>query len=1027
MIRASLRRPVAIAMGYFSVALLGVAAFRNIPIELFPDTRLPRLTVNASWPGTSPETMEAFVTSPIEAAIQLVPGTEKVVSVSSEGNASISVFFARDTDMDFARLYLSERMSALEENELPPGLTRIAVRPYVPPEVARQQVPFLSYTFTGVHTLEFLRYYLGDQVVPELQRIEGVALVEVQGGQDRLLEVVLDKRLMAAFNLNPYAVSQRLTDLDLVQEAGSVRSGDNEWTVTIQNRAASAQDIRSAILTTSEDRLVRVSDVAAVHDTHEEPRSHYRVDGRPAVGLELRKEIGANTVRVADAVKERLAQLEDAFPPNTRLLLDSDESEQIRRQLTDLRTRALASVAVILCVLLLFLRSLRSSLVVFATIAFSVLIALNLIYWLGLSLNLFTLMGLAMGFGLIVDNSIVVLENIYRRWQRGRSSTAAVREGASHVVLPVMAATATTLIVFAPFVYMQDELRIYYLPMAAVVAMTLIASLAVAFSLIPALARKLLPRRADGGSEAWSPGRSRPPFYERFYHALVTRSLRWPWVVVAVGALLLAGTGYLFDKNVTRGVTWGGRWGGQQTYVSINITLPRGSDLERVDELTGYFEDRLAMMPEVRNFVSSVGGTSSSTTVRFHEELEHTNVPVMIKDQLYAFSLGFTGADVRVYGFGPSFYGGSGGAPQFRVQILGYNYEKVRDIAEDMGRRLATLPRVRDVNTNAQAGFRQRERISEFGVSVRRDLAAFQNMPVDALSRQVMAAVRGNAGRNTLKLGGDEVNYAVKLEGSHDTDVHELVETLILNADGVPVRLGDLVDVKSQEVLAQIRREDQQYERTVGYEFRGSYKFGDLTTQAIVDATEVPPGYEVKRSDSFGVTSREKNQMRLVLIVSIVLVYMVTAALFESFLLPLCVLLAVPMALIGVFALFLFLDTPFTREASIGVIMMGGIVVNNSILLVHHVNRIRVDRNLGLRDAVVEGTVERVRPILMTATTTITGMLPLVLFSDSTNSNVWNALAYTLIGGLLSSTLLVLTATPSLYYLFERRRARAPA
>lgn len=1023
MIRASLRRPVAVAMGYLSVALLGVAAFRNIPIELFPDARLPRLTVTAMWPGTSPETMEAFVTSPIEAAIQLVPGTEKIVSSSFEGNANISVFFSRDTDMDFARLDLSERLSALEENELPPGLTRIDVRPYLPREVADQRVPFLVYTFTGVHTLEFLRYYLEDQVVPELQRIEGVALVEVRGGQDRLLEVVLDKRLMAAFNLNPYAVSQKLRDLDLVQEAGSVRSGDNEWTVTIQNRAASAQDVRHAILTTSEDRLVRVSDVAAVHDTHEEPTDHYRVDGRPAVGLELRKEIGANTVRVADEVKERIAELESRFPPNSRLLLDSDESQQIRRQLTDLRTRALASVAVILCVLLLFLRSLRSSLVVFATIAFSVLIALNLIYWLGMSLNLFTLMGLAMGFGLIVDNSIVVLENIYRRWQRGRAPEDAVREGASRVVLPVMAATATTLIVFAPFVYMQDELRIYYLPMAAVVAMTLVASLAVAFSLIPALARKLLPGRASGAPGA--PGGSRPPVYERFYHALVTRSLRWPWVVVAIGAALLAGSGYLFDKNVTTGVRWGGRWGGPQTYVSISISLPRGSDLERVDELTGYFEERLALMPEVRYFVSRVNGTSSYTTVRFHEELEHTNIPVMIKDQLYAFSLGFTGADVRVYGYGPSFYGGGGGAPQFRVQILGYNYEKVRDIAEDMGRRLATLPRVRDVNTNAQAGWSQRERISEFAVSVRRDLAAFQNMPVDALSRQVLAAVRGNAGRSTLKMGGDEIDYAVKLEGSHDTDVHELVETLVLNADGVPVRLGDLVDVESQEVLAQIRREDQQYERTVGYEFRGSYKFGDLTTQAIVDATEVPPGYDVKRSDSYSFSSEEKNQMRLVLAVSIVLVYMVTAALFESFLLPLCVLLTVPMALIGVFGLFLVLDTPFTREASIGVIMMGGIVVNNAILLVHHVNRIRTDRNLGLRDAVVEGTVERVRPILMTAATTITGMLPLVLFSDTANSNVWNALAYTLIGGLLSSTVLVLTATPSLYYLFERGRARA--
>lgn len=1026
MIRVSLRRPVAVAMGYLSVALLGVAAFRNIPLELFPDTRLPRLTVSATWRGASPETIEAFVTSPIEAAVQLVPGTEKVVSTSYEGSASIEVWFARDTDMDFARLDLSERLATLEENELPPGVDRIAVQPYLPAEVREQRRPFLQYTFTGSRTLEFLRRHLEDQVAPELRRIEGVALATVLGGRDRLLEVELDKDLMAAFNLNPYVVASKIRDLDLAREAGAVRSGDSEWTVTIQNRASSTQDVRNAILTTTEDRTVRVSDVAVVRDTHEDVVSHYRVNGRPAVRLFLRKEIGANTVRVADRVKERIAVLERSLPVNTRLVLDSDESEQIRRQLSDLRNRALASVAVIFTVLLLFLRSVRSSLVVFATIAFSVLIALNLIYWTGLSLNIFTLMGLAMGFGLIVDNSIVVLENIYRRWQRGRPATDAVSRGARHVVLPVLAATATTLIVFAPFVYMQDELRIYYLPMAVVVAMTLLASLVVAFSLIPALAGKLLPARRHAAEMPSSPGPARAPLYERFYRGLVVRSLRWPWAVVAIGALLLGGSGYLFEKNVVRGVTWGGGWG-QQTYVAINISLPRGSDLERVDELTGYFEDRLRLMPEVKQFESNVQGTRSYTNVFFRDELEHTNVPVRIKDQLYAFSLGFTGADVRVYGYGPSFYGGGGGAPQFRIQVLGYNYEEVRDIADDIGSRLERLPRVRDVDTNTQGGWGRRERTAEFAVGVRRDVAAFQNMPVDNLSRQVLAAVRGDAGASTLKMGGDEVDYAVKLEDSRDIDVHELAETMILNADGVPVRLGDVVDIESRDVLAEIRREDQQYERTVSYEFRGSYKYGDLTSDAVVSLTEVPPGYTVQRRDAFRVSREEKNQMRLVLIVAIVLVYMVTAALFESFLLPLCVLLTVPMALIGVFGLFLALDTPFTREASIGVIMMGGIVVNNAILLVHHVNRIRVARGLGLHDALVEGTVERVRPILMTAATTITGMLPLVLFSTSANANIWNALAYTLIGGLLSSTFLVLTATPGLYYLFERRRDRARA
>ncbi|MGI9627705.1 MAG: efflux RND transporter permease subunit [Longimicrobiales bacterium] len=1019
----SIRRPVAVAMAYLGVALLGLAAWQNVPIELLPDEQLPRLSVTADWPGASPETVEAFLTSPVESAIQLVRGVEKVTSTSSEGQTEIDVEFDRETDMDFARLDLSERLATLEETQLPPGAGQVLVSPYVPPEFAEQSAGFLTYTFTGARTLEALREHLEEVVEPELSRIEGVAVVRTYGGRDRVLEVELNPEQMAALGLTPAMVQTRIGNLDLVREAGAVRADSREWTVTVQNRPESVRDVLDAVVIEDGGRLVRVSDVATVRDTYEDARSHYRVNGRPAVQMQLTKEIGTNTVRVADRVKERMVRVEARSPPNTQFILDRDESREIRRQMSDLRSRALVSAVVIFFVLMLFLRSFRSAGVVFATIAFSIMIALNLIYFLGLSLNLLTLMGLAMGFGLIVDNSIVVLENVYRRWQAGDTPEAAATEGTSEVVLPIMAATATTLIVFVPFVYLQNELRVFYVPLAIVVALTLVSSLLVAFSFIPALAGKILPATRDGARPDRSTALSgrKPPLYERFYRWVVSLTLAWPWAAVVLAAAGLGGSYHLFDKYVTRGVVWGGAWG-QETRIDIQIQLPRGSDLERTDELTRFFEDRLRGLPEVERFVAQINERFAQIRVTFPEELEQTQVPVAIKDQLFAYSLGFSGAEVRVYGYGPSFYGGGGGAPNYSIQVLGYNYEEVRDIAENIGTRLSRQSRVREVNTNATSRFFDRERASEFAVVINRDALARYDLTVDETVNQIRAAIRGQYSNNSLKFQGDEVRYDVKLEGNRDMDLVELREALMNTPSGQPIRLAELVRIEPRDVLARILREDQQYQRRVSYEFRGPQKLGDLVHDAVIDATEVGPGYTVKKADSLRWSDEERSQIYLVLALSVLLIYMVTAALFESLVLPLCVLLTVPMALIGVFLIFFYSGANFTREAYIGVIMMGGIVVNNAILLVDHVGRVRRAGNLSLDEAILEGTMERVRPILMTTTTTVLGLLPLVLFSDGANANIWNALAYALIGGLLSSTLLVLTATPALYLLFERRR-----
>ncbi|MGD8321203.1 MAG: efflux RND transporter permease subunit [Gemmatimonadota bacterium] len=1032
MIGLSIRRPVAVAMTYAAVALLGVAAWLNIPIELLPDTQLPRLTVRGQWPGASPETVEAFLTSPLESTIQQVRGVEKILSDSYEqnglGTADISVEFGRGTDMDFARLDLSERIATLEE-DLPPGVRRVTVSPYVPEEFQDQNKPFLSYTFTGPYTLEALRRHVDDVIEPEIAQVEGVGVVRVFGGRERRLEIDLDQDKIAALGLDPVTVGQKIGELDLVRDAGAVRRGAMQRTITIVNRPQSAQDVRDAIIASAGGTPVRVADVASVHDTYEEARSFYRINGRPAVSFQVTKEIGANTVRVADAVKRRLAEIERLNPYGTRLILDNDESKEIRKQLTDLRTRALFSAGVIFVVLLGFLGSFRSAALIFTTIAFSVLIALNLIYFGGLTLNILTLMGLAMGFGLIVDNAIVVLENVYRRWRGGEAPVDAAGKGAREVVLPILASTATTLIVFVPFVYLQGDLRIYYVPLAVVVGLTLVASLFVAFSFIPALAARVLDlggirRRGrvvtkDGGDTA------RRPFYVSFYAEIVGFTVRHPWVSVLVTAVTFALSYHAFDKYVTTWAMFGGGMSGR-TYISVYITLPRGSNLERTDQLVGFFEDKLAQMPEVKQYTASVQETFAAMEITFPDSLEHTQIPVAIKEQMFAYSHTFTGAEVRVYGYGPSFYGGGSSPPNYYITVLGYNYEKVRDIAEDLGRRLTRLARVREVDTNASSRRYQRDKASEYVVTIDRDRLARHGMSVRELVGRLQAAVRGNQGLRYLKLGGDEVQFQVKLEANQDMDILALKETLVDTPDGERIRLGDVVTIAPRDVLARIHRENQQYERTVNYEFRGPQKLGDLYHERVIAATQVPPGYTVKKGDSYWYISQEdRTQIWITVAVALLLVYMVTAALFESLVQPLAVLLTVPMALIGVYLIFFLTGAAFTREAYVGVIMMFGIVVNNAILLVDHVNGVRREApGLSLHDAIVKGTLERVRPILMTTTTTVLGLLPLVVFGEGVGSNIWDALALVLIGGLLSSTLFVLTITPAVYGVFEGWKAR---
>jgi HAE1 family hydrophobic/amphiphilic exporter-1 len=401
-------------------------------------------------------------------------------------------------------------------------------------------------------------------------------------------------------------------------------------------------------------------------------------------------------------------------------------------------------------------------------------------------------------------------------------------------------------------------------------------------------------------------------------------------------------------------------------------------------------------------------------------------VPLAIKEELVAYSYTFGGAEVRVHGFGPTFYGGGASTPTYSLKLLGYSYQELERLANDLAKRLRSFVRIRDVDPNASGFWFERDKETELVLTPDRARLAAYGLTVGDLLSQVSSFTRGQLARDVAVLSGQEVGVSLKIEGAEEADVRDLLDLVVTTEDGDPVLVSDVVTIESRETLGRIIREDQQYQRIVSYEFRGPTKLGDRVRDAVLAATVLPSGYTIEPERSFWEYEEgEARQLWLVMAIAVLLVYMVTAASFESFRAPLVVLAAVPLALVGVFLVYFYLDETFTREAWIGVIMMAGIVVNNAILIVDRIGvlwRGEEGAALPLAQAAVEGTLDRVRPILMTSATTVFGLLPLVLFTDPGTESVWRALALATIGGLVASTLFVLVTIPALYVLMVAGR-----
>lgn len=1049
-----LSRPVTAGMSFFIVVVLGIASMFNIPLELSPEVEYPKLSVSASWYGVSPEAVEAFLTSPLEASLATVKGVQKISSKSSEGQSYINIEFHPSTDMDFARVEINEKLGMLK-NELPYGVSRPRISAYVPKDF-RELQGFLTFTLAAEKSANEIRKYALENLVTPLMSINGVSGVEVRGGNEREINIIIDYDKVRLFGISNEIITAAVNNAEKILSAGTINIKDKRESVQIKNEVSVAEILNyQPIQRLKDGTVVRLKDIGNVFDDFKERTSYYRINGQEAVFLEIDKEPGAKTIETADKVFSKLDELSKNFPTGFTLNKELDRSEDTRKELNGLFSNAVYSLIIIITLLIFIFRKLSYSLIIVISIIFSLLSALLLFYLFNLSLNIITIASLVLGFGLMVDNSVVVIDYIDRHY-RGRGIkylTIYVKE----IFSPVFASTFTTVAVFIPLLFLTGELKLYFEQFALAIVFSIIASLFVSFAVVPLLFLKFGFQPTEGGLES---RKSPNPAFYKLYEFVQYRIFKFKKLSIALLLLVigipvwllpnrietpivgnvyniifdsdfynehkkyvnyaLGGALNLFFNHIQKGEIFSY---GSTDYIVVRLKLPNGNRIERINDLTKKFEQEiLAYRENFANLTANVLNEENAyLRIEFTKAQSGTAFPYMLKNYLTAYAVQLGGLNVSIFGYGPGFSSGGYLSYSFIVKVSGFNFNKVRELAEEFRNIISTNPRIDNVDIDRALRYGFDEDTYEIVGNLKRNqLEGFDinaNAIIDAISKNA----RGNISYNRFRIGNEEVLYNIKHSNYQQMQLKDMEEMLISNFEKLPRKAGkvkNLIDFNQRKVLSNINREDRQYVRYISYDYKGPYQYGREFLESSIKQLKIPEGYEIKSSFDFGFWMREEDEIEIwkILIISALLILMITASLFESFKKPILIILAIPFSIIGVIFLFHFENLSLDRGAYAGMLLLIGISVNNSIVLVDYLSKNLKKNNI---DDIIKLSFIRVRPILTTTLTTIAALLPIILLGEE---SFWKSLSYSVLGGLSLSTIFTILFIPSIFYLITQRK-----
>ncbi len=993
MIRWAAGRPAVIWSLAAGITVAGVVAFTKLPLATKTQVDTPRISVSARWTFASPELVETYMTSPIESAIQGVRGIHKISSQSSEGTARVTIELDPGIDATMARLAILERMEALRP-ELPPAAQRtLNVSQYVPEDLA--EAPLLEINVTGPYTPGALSKITNDVVVPRFAALAGVAGYSVRGEAQNGVVVSYDATRLRQMGIDPNQLSTAIGGARIIDVIGEEKLGASVRNVVVRDTPKELADLGRLPITDAGGQIHRLDEVASIRPEEDRQGNFYRLDGLTAVTLALTREGGADAIKTVARAKAMIGEVQGLVPQGVRLRIASDSSEDLVKQLNDLLLRGAIAFGAVALVLLLTLRSFKGTGLVLGSAAVAIAGTALGLYLLHIPANMLTLAGLAMGIGILVQNGLVVVERL-----RGVPNTPEGRAAAGVRIAPaVMGSTLTTAVVLFPFLFLQGDARAAFVPFAAAFALALFWSVATALVLIPAVGQGHV---ASGGWRRLSRG----------YDWTVRHLLRFRYLTIVLTFALLGVLTWGFVTKVPRS-SWGGWWGDQRETVTASVRFPKGSDPEQVERLISELE-KVAVGREGVAIVRAQGFPGGGNlTVEFTPEGSAAGMPWAISDELIQRAVLVGGTDnIQVSKpQGQGYYNGSGGSgPSRRIKILGYSFEGVLRLAEDLQRRLGQIPRVRDVNINAGSYWGGKPTVS---IALRPDREALGEFGATAQDfvGSVAREISGGGGGTRLEFDDEELPVSVRALNVRERQLGQLEEARVSNPARAPIRINDVSSVGEVEGLAEIQRENQQYVRILSYDFRGPQKLADRTHKSFMAAIAVPKGYEV--SDEKFEWSDDDSSKGLWLVggIGVLLVLLSVALVFDSAWASFMVFIAILMSLGGVIAAFWVSDTAFTREAAVGVILVVGLAVNQAILLIDAVLESR--RRSGKRASgadVLRGTRDRAGMIVLVTLTTIASLVPMAWGSATTS--LFGAIALATAGGVAAGTIAALWLLP---------------
>jgi hydrophobic/amphiphilic exporter-1 (mainly G- bacteria), HAE1 family len=1011
--KLAVQRPITTYMIFIAVVLLGVVSAMRLAVDLLPEIEFPAISIYTMYEGVGPEEMETLITRPIEETVSTVQGLDKLESFSGEGMSRVQLQFAWGVSLDSA---LNDVRAAIER-----------IRGTLPEEAETPVVfkfdlssfPIMYLTLSGDMEPWRLRRLAEDTIKYRLERVEGVASADVRGGLRREIHVDLDADRLSALHITAAEVAEAIKRENVNLPGGDVIDDGREVIVRTLGEFESVAAIPEVIVAVREGAPLRVRDIGTVSDSFEDPENIVLVDGKPGVRLAIAKLSGANTVEVADRVREEVERINRDVPGVT-VQARFDTSQYIRESIDNLKVGVLFGAGLAVFVLLLFLGSVRATLVIATAIPIAAVGTFSLMYLGGLTLNMISFGGLALGIGMLVDNAIVVLESIQRHKERGMAPKEAAVVGSGEVATAITASTLTTLSIFVPVVFIEGFAGIFFGQMAAVVSFSLICSLAVALMLIPVLAARgrAAPQKDPSGERRrWTAA------LERAYGAALGGALRWPALVFLVLTACLATAVYLFPRIGRELMPEG-----DQGEIRVDGELAVGTPLDKTVSVIRGIETQIReAVPELDTLMSVAGppgywSNAGKNGVGLRVSLVDLKRRSRSADEVAGVIRPIV---TRVPGLTARVRAGErfwlfrlirGGGERISLDVRGFDSRTAEALAAEVADIVKGVDGVEDVDVDRKPGGR------EAVLTIDRERAADLGLSVSAVGDAISTYVLGKAA-TYYREGGDEFTVLVQLE-EKDRETSATFESLpLITPSGARVTLGDVAHIVKRDAPVSIRRVNQERVITVSGGFAGR-DLGAIMAeiQERVAEIEVPYGFEI----ATGGEAKEQKEAFLQLVIglglAIILVFMVMASLFESLVHPLIMLFAIPFSAIGVVGTLLLTHTTLNVFSFMGIIVLTGVVVNNAIVLVDYINQLR-SRGTPLTDAVLEASKRRLRPILMTTLTTVLALIP-VAIGLSEGSELQAPLARVLVGGLAASTLITLVFVPTLYHTVERLRER---